>query len=119
MKKSRADKNAAWIVDYCLDPADRTRVRLSAAEREQLRELYATPDGPRDIAVTGRLAAFLCLLHLLGREAEPHRDFRGPIVDVNIWTLWQAASPRLQQYLRRDGRRITCIELGTSFEAAA
>jgi hypothetical protein len=117
---SRADRNIRWVQKYCISPSGPSmgqRVYLSDIERQQVRELYAAPGGPQDMAVSGRLGSFLVLLHLVGPEAR--RDFKGPVVKVDVWTLRRAASPDLQQYLQRHGERIVCPELGTRYPAAA
>ena len=92
--------------------------RLSPAERATL---YAIFDGGRppvaeDIA--GPLAAFLVLLHLAGPEARP-RSEAPRFVTVDLFTLWNAASPELRGFLRRHGEVVTCPELETTYGTAA
>ncbi len=110
---SRAARNVRWIERYCVVPDGPTKgqpARLSDAEVLQIHNLYdAHPD--QDIAVSGRLAAFVCLLHLVGPEAVRGQDFHGP--PVGIWVLMRSASAELQQYLKTTGRRLSCVELGS------
>jgi hypothetical protein len=52
-----------------------------------------------------------------GPEARQQR-FR-PLIDVDLFTTWNAAGPRLRGVLRLRGGRITCPELGTVYPVAA
>ncbi len=86
MKKSRAERAIKWIEKFCRSPGGDDQgkpVRLTDAEREQIHALYATPEGPQGIAVAGRLAAFLVLLHIAGIEAVAQKGYRGPVVEVD------------------------------------
>jgi hypothetical protein len=55
--ESRGDRNAEWIERYCFE-GDGRPVKLTANERQQLRELYA-----------GHLAEFVAELHRDGPES--------------------------------------------------
>jgi hypothetical protein len=107
----RARDNIQWIERYCID--DGSPVCLTAVEKQQICEFYATLADP---PVSGRLSAFLVLVQLCGLEA---RRGKALTATIDVWSLWRAASSQLQQVLRRDGERITCPELGTSYATAA
>jgi len=119
--KTRGESNIAWIESYCLMPSGPHRgehARLTAAQREMVRRIYA-PDGPLDLPVTDReLAAYLALLHICGPEARGALDFR-PHVEADVFTLWAATGPEARAVLKRDGEAVTCPELGTRFPWAA
>ena len=42
-----------------------------------------------------------------------------PLIDVDLFTTWNAAGLRLREVLRLRGGRITCPELGTAYPVAA
>src|SRR5262249_34564338 len=99
--KSRAQRNTQWIEKYCFD--DGQFVCLTEAERLTIMKIYDAPGGPyADVPVTGRLAAYLVLLHVCCFEALQNK-FSGPAVEVDSWSIWRATSPRLRDVLRRDG----------------
>ena len=109
-----------WIDQYCVVPTGPEKgqhVRLTQAERETVLRTYDHPDGPQHEPLTGRLAAFLALLHICGPEAL-QREFL-PKVEADIFTIWNATGPDLKAVLQRDGEQIVCPELGTKFPAAA
>jgi hypothetical protein len=119
---TRGERNIRWIETYCLVPAGLDkgrRVRLTPTQRETVRRLYDNVKGPqlRDVPVAAPLTAYLALLHVCGPEAMQH-DF-WPAVDVDVFTIWGAVGPDLRAVLKRDGERITCPELGTSYSAEA
>jgi hypothetical protein len=95
----RAHHNIRWIEKYCCVPAgplQGSAVRLTEAEKVTLLKIYSAPGGPRDdVQVTGPLAAYLALLHVCGPEGLQVK-FQ-PSLDIDIWTLWRATSPPLQQ----------------------
>src|SRR5262245_18329338 len=90
------------------DAPDRgQRVLLTAAQCTQIRQVY---DGREFETVTGSLAAFLALLLTCDPAA---------LAAVDSWTIWRCASEELQAHLRREGARITCSELGTTYPVRA
>jgi hypothetical protein len=116
---SRAKRAIEWIENYCLVPHGinyGARVQLSAEDKMILFRIYA-PEGPRPIPVNGKLAAYLALLHLCGPEAKQKAFY--PRLQVDTFSIWRATTPSLREVLTRNGDRIVCRELGTSFPAAA
>jgi hypothetical protein len=108
-ERTRGERNARWIEDYCRVPHKRDcRVRLTDAEKHTVCQIY---DG------AAPLSAYLTLLHLCGPEGK-QKDFR-PDVHADIFTLWNAAGPDLRAYLKRDGARVVCAGLGTSYPPRA
>jgi hypothetical protein len=67
------------------------------------------------VPITGRLAAYLVLLHLCGPE---YGGDPPPLVTPDSFSLWNAVGPRLRPFLRRDLETIVCDELGRSWKAA-
>ncbi|WP_440642068.1 hypothetical protein ACSHT2_13935 [Bradyrhizobium sp. PUT101] len=116
---TRADHAVSWIERFCLSPSGDTRgqqVALTIDEVNTMRRIY---DNGERVPVTGRLAAFLSLLHLAGPEALVKDN--GPPTDVatNSFTVWSASGPRLRDVLERQGERVVCRELGTSYPPRA
>jgi hypothetical protein len=119
-EKTRGERNADWIERYCLvphGPDKGKRVRLTEAEHHIVRQIYDGANGPQDVPVSAPLSAYLALLHLCGPEGKQHA-FR-PGVNVDVFTLWNAAGPDLRAVLKRKGESIVCAGLGTSYTAAA
>ena len=110
-----------WIEEYSVIPfgPDRGKpVRLSMQEQHVVRYVYDRLEAARlEQPITGPLGAYLALLHTCGPEARQQR-FRPPI-DVDLFTTWNAAGPRLREVLKREGERIVCPPLGTSYPVAA
>lgn len=116
---TRADHAVSWIERFCLSPSGDTRgqqVALTIDEVNTMRRIY---DNGERVPVTGRLAAFLCLLHVCGPEALAKDNSLPVDVTVDSFTVWSATSERLRDVLRRDGERIVCGELGTSYPPRA
>jgi hypothetical protein len=89
-------------------------VRLTEAQRTIIRRFY--DDGVVPIAPIGPpLAAYLALLHTVGVE----HDSDMPAVEVDSFTIWNAASSQLRGYLKREGESVVCPELQTRFPRAA
>ncbi len=120
-KSTRGDAAVEWIENYCVFPSGPDKgepVRLTPAERAEVLMIYDGPNAPcSDIKIEGALAAFLALLHTVGHEAR-QSEFR-PSIDIDTFTIWNACSPRLLEYLERRGERIICPALGTVFPAVA
>lgn len=124
IKSTRSEKAARWIEKFCLTPSGPKKgdlVKLNTEQKQLLAAIYDHDDAPRDIPVTGELAAFLALLHVVGVEAgRGHASDPMPNVHPDPWTLWSATSPTLRQHLERDGAgAIICPELGTRFPRRA
>jgi hypothetical protein len=120
-RKTRGDHAIRWIQAFCIAPDGPNKgqpARLTESDRLIIRRIYGAPGGPYELSVTGALAAYLTLLHLCGPEAL-QEQFRGPVTNVDAWSLWRATTPRLQDVLKRDGERIVCPELGTMYPRAA
>jgi hypothetical protein len=116
---TRGERNIRWVEAWCVRPDGTGKaepVKLSQDECGKLRALYDGTDLPP--AVSDTLAAFVALLHVVGPEARD-RTSAPPVQRVDSFTIWRAASARLQAFLTRHGERIVCRELGTSYPAAA
>ena len=114
--RTRGERVVAWIETWCVrngQPA-----RLSPDERATLYGIFDGGRPPVAEDIVGPLAAFLVLLHLAGPEARP-RSEAPRFVTVDLFTLWNAASPELRGFLRRHGAVVACPELGTTYGTAA
>jgi hypothetical protein len=109
---TRGERAIRWIAEWCQAPSG--PVQLSAAERKTLYRIF---DADLPDPVDGRLAAFVALLYLAGPEARTGEA--APRHRVDIFTLWNAASPELRVHLRRHGSTVICDALGTSWSTAA
>jgi hypothetical protein len=118
---SRGTEAVSFIEDFCVIHAGQRhgdQVRLTEPQRDIVRMIYDSPNGPGFDSVAHidpPLAAYLTLLHLCGPE------YRSPPPKnpADIFTLWSVAGPRLRQYLKRQGDAVTCPELGTHWPTAA
>jgi hypothetical protein len=118
-RKSRVDRAVYWIEHFCRYPHGPDRgqsVVLTPEQRAIVRQIYDSPDGTQP-DLSGPLAAYLALFSVCGPRSL-QRNF-GPQLKADIFTLWSASGPELRAVLRRDGERIVCPELGTSYPAAA
>ena len=111
---TRSERAIAWVESWCQTPGGKA-ARLTAEQRAALHRLYDGGLQPAE-AVAGPLAAYLILLHLAGPEARSDPPAR---LQVDVFTLWNAASPELRVHLRRHGAMVTCPALGRSWPAAA
>lgn len=124
-KRTRAEHNANWIEKYCHVPSGPTKgdhVRLTKEQKKTLADIYDGDGAPRAIPVTGEMGAYLALLHTVGREAPQGNEEADalPQIDVDVWTLWHATSPRLQEFVERDGSgAVICPGLGTRYPRRA
>ena len=118
-REERSDEVIKWIEKFCLapsGPAKGTDVVLSADDRACLRLVYDGPGGvQRDAHIVGELAAFLIVYHVCGPVPVGGSGER-PHLDSDLWTVWNATSPRLRSVLMRKGERVVCPELGTSID---
>jgi hypothetical protein len=115
--RSAGDRTITWIEKFCLFPdgPDRgKRVALTYEERASVRAIY---DAHVAAPISGSLAGFIVLFHICGPAGRDKQPL--PPVEVDSWTVWRAASPELQTFLKRDGLRIVCPDLGTAFPIAA
>jgi hypothetical protein len=117
-RKTRVQRNIAWIEKYCLVPSgpDRgQRVKLTRHQRDIIRAIYGRDE---TVSVGAPLSAYLALLHVCGPEAV--RPWPTPPANnADIFTVWNATGPDLREVLKRDGASVVCPELGTKFPATA
>ena len=131
---SRADRNIAWIEDFCRVPEGShvgRPVVLREWQRGILRGIYDTPTR-RAIVSFGRkngktaLAAFLLLLHLCGPEARENSQLYSAAQSREQAAILFALaakivrmSPDLAQYVtvRDTAKQLACQELGTLYRA--
>ena len=101
--KSRADRNIAWIEQFCIIPEGRDvgkPVRLREWQKNEIRRIYDNPKGTRRAILSfGRkngktaISAFLCLLHLCGPEARPNSQLYSAAQSRDC-LLYTSPSPR-------------------------
>ncbi|SFP95072.1 hypothetical protein SAMN05216330_112152 [Bradyrhizobium sp. Ghvi] len=116
---TRADFAIAWVEKFCLSPSGDTRgqpVQLTVDEVNTMRRIY---DNGERVPVSGRLAAFLALLHTAGPQAVAKDNSLPGDVTTDSFTVWNASGPRLRDVLERQGERVVCRELGTSYPPRA
>jgi hypothetical protein len=111
-KMLMSDRNVAWIEHFCRRPSGLRkgdRVLLTEEQFKQIEQVYDTPTGAYDPVklklngVKGELALSLALAHLAGPLMG--KQF-GDVFFADIDTLWEAASPELQQLLQRQAKRL-------------
>jgi hypothetical protein len=117
MKKTIGEHVADWIERWCLEPDSGKPVRLSSDQRTEILRIY-DGNGQFEEIISGALGAYIALMHTCGPMAKRNEPVPTSI-DVDIWSMWRAAKPGMQQQLSRRGDRILCPELGTSFPRAA
>jgi hypothetical protein len=113
-----------WIQDYCCVPSGPNRgdhVKLTSVEKDMILSIYdALPDPRSDLPVDDpTLAAYLTLLHLASKAAAKRETFRPATIDVDVFTVWNAAGPELRQWIERKGESVVCTPLGTSYPPVA
>jgi len=79
--------------------------------------IYHDDGGLDSEAVSGVLGSYLALLHVCGVEAPGNGP--APVLQVDPWTVWAAAGPRVLAVLKREGEAIVCPELRTSWPRRA
>lgn len=132
--KSRAERNIAWIHEYCRVPEGRLvgqQVKLRPWQKDLIREIYGTPTR-RAIISFGRkngktgLAAFLLLLHLCGPEARPNSQLYSAAqsreqaaVLFGLAAKSVRMSPDLASVvvIRDTAKELLCPEIGTKYRA--
>lgn len=134
---SRAERNIAWIEEWCRIPDGRDvgqPVRLRDWQKEILRRIYDNPKGPtrRAIISFGKknaktsLSAFLVLLHLCGHEARRNSQLPSTAQSKEqAGTLFKLAAavvrlnPDLEEVVtvRDTVKEIYCEDLGTLYKA--
>lgn len=133
---SRADRNIAWISEFCRIPEGKDvgqRVRLREWQKAEIRKIYDNPHTTRTAIISfGKknakttLSAFFLLLHLAGPEAVRN----GQLVSTaqsrdQAAVLFQLAakivrmSPKLSEaiVIRDTLKELYCEELGTLYMA--
>ena len=136
MAISRAERNIAWIQDFCRVPEGRLvgqPVVLRDWQKEEMRKIYDNPKGTRRAILSfGRkngktaLAAFLCLLHLCGPEARPNsqlysaaqsRDQAAILFSLAAKVVRMSPDLSAVVLVRDSGKQLFCEELGTLYKA--
>jgi hypothetical protein len=110
-----SEKVTKFIRDFCFIPEGShlgQPAMLLPEQEAQVRRIY---DRGEDQTVAAPLPAYLALLHVAGPMAKEDP----PLEAVDPWTVWRCASEPLRAVLRRDGERIVCPELGTTYPARA
>jgi hypothetical protein len=107
-----------WIEEYCVVPSGPDKASRCHAGAHVVRYVYDRLENSRlEQPIGGPVGAYLALLHTCGPVAKQQR-FRPPI-DVDLFTTWNAAGPRLREVLKREGEHIVCPQLGTSYPRVA
>lgn len=136
VEQTRAERNIAWIEEYCKVPDGRDvgqNIRLRPWQQDILKAIYDNPHGTRSAVISmGRknaksaLAAMLLLLHLIGPEAKQNSQLVSYAMNRDQAALLFALSakmvrmsPDLDSYIVcRDTRKeLFCAELGTLYRA--
>lgn len=133
---TRGERNCRWIEAHCVVPEGRDvgkPVKLRKWQREDIKRIYDNPAGTRRAIISfGRkngktaLAAFLLLLHLVGREHRPNsqlfsaaqsRDQAALLFNLAAKTV--RLSPRLKPFIhiRDTNKQLECKSLGTLYRA--
>lgn len=139
-QQTRAERNIAWIEEYCRVPEGMLvgqPVVLREWQRTELRKIYDNPAGTRRAILSfGRkngktaLAAFVLLLHLVGPEARPNSQLVSAAQSKDqAALLFQLASkvvklnPSLSEYVQiraaANLKELYCPALGTLYRALA
>lgn len=131
---SRANRNIAWIEEYCRVPEGRLvgqPVKLRAWQKDILRKIYGTPTR-RAIVSFGRkngktaLASFLLLLHLCGPEARPNsqlysaaqsREQAAVLFALAAKTVRMSPDLSAVVIVRDTAKQLACPELGSLYRA--
>lgn len=135
---SRADRNIAWIEEWCKIPEGKRAsigkpVVLREWQRAELRKIYDNPAGTRQAILSfprknGKTAliSFLLLLHLVGPEAVPNSQlYSSAISRDQAATVFKLAAkivrlnPELNANItiRDTAKELVCPEIGTYYAA--
>lgn len=133
---TRAERNIAWIENYCRIPEGRDvgkPVKLRLWQKDEIKRIYDNPARTRRAILSfGRknakttLAGFLLLLHLVGPEARPNSQlFSAAQSRDQASVLFALAakmvrmSPDLNEAVtvRDTAKQLACGELGTLYRA--
>lgn len=133
---TRAQRNIRWIETYCRIPEGKfvgQPVRLRPWQKRDIIKIYDNPARTRTALLSfarknakTTLAAFLCLLHLVGPEAMPNTQLVSTALSRDqAAILFELAakvvrmSPELDEYVGiRDSRKqLYCHDLGTVYRA--
>ena len=120
MRRARMRGSAVrWIEEWCVRPGGGP-VRLSPEECSLILRI-TSGSGAQEAqeVISGPLAAYLTLFRLCGPEARPAPPGAPFYFATDVFTLWNAASPRLREFLVRRGEKVVCPALGTAWPVAA
>ncbi|SCX93818.1 Phage terminase-like protein, large subunit, contains N-terminal HTH domain [Nitrosospira sp. Nl5] len=132
--ETRAERNIAWIEQYCHIPEGKfvgRPVKLSADQKEWIRAIYDSPTRTFILSMARKnaktaTAAFLLLLHLCGPEARQNSQLISAAQSKEqAALLFDLASkivrfsPDLTQYvlIRDTAKQLACPEIGTLYRA--
>jgi len=130
----RAERNIAWIEEYCRVPDGEhvgEPIHLTDWQKDIIRAIYGSPTR-RAIISFGRkngktaLSAMLCLLHLAGREARVNsqlfsaaqsREQAGVL--YNLAAKMVRLNPVLSSVItpKESAKELVCADLGTRYRA--
>ena len=133
---TRAERNIAWIEQYCVAPEGRLvgqPIRLRDWQRADIKKIYDNPAGTRLAIISfgkknGKtsLAACLLLLHLCGPETKPNSQIPSTAQSKDqAAVLFKLAakmvrmSPALKAVvtIRDTIKELACPEMGTLYKA--
>lgn len=135
-KRTRAEKNIAWIEKYCRIPEGKfvgKPLKLAPFMKEDLIAIYDNPAGTRRAIISRARknaktveAALILLLHLCGPEAKPNSQlFSAAQSREQAGVLFLLAakmvrfSPALNAVVlvRETAKQLACAQLGTLYRA--
>ena len=133
---TRAERNIAWISEFCRIPEGRDvgkPVNLRAWQKDEIRRIYDNPAGTRRAILSfGRknakttLAAFLLLLHLVGPEARANSQLFSAAQSRDQASVLFALAAKIVRMslelnavvtIRDTAKQLYCSELGTLYRA--
>jgi phage terminase large subunit-like protein len=133
---TRGERNCQWIEEYCRVPEGRLvgqAVKLRKWQRAEICKIYDNPAITRRAILSfGRkngktaLAAWLCLLHLVGPEARPNsqlfsaaqsRDQAAILFALAAKTVRMSPDLNAVIVVRDTAKQLFCAELGTLYRA--
>lgn len=133
-KLTRGNRNIAWIEEFCKVPEGKDvgkPVKLRPWQKKMIRAIYDTPTR-RALISFGRkngktaLAAFLCLLHLVGPEARKNsqlyscaqsREQAAILFNLMVKIIRQSVDLEAVTGVRESAKQVYCDELGTLYRA--